>query len=350
MKRRRLMTLLMAGFLVSAAFADKLVSSDQEDLKKKLSVAMGRVSKSAESERDGLEYGLVKGDTINAFVPSDNQNSILVFEGAVTGLPEAQLHFLLSHEFVHANRKHSSKQSGRGLLVGLAKVGLSIFTRNSTEEQRKSIDDFGTSMENLAHKQYGQEQEQEADREALRMLARAGYDPVNAILFFQSQSPANEEKDVLGTHPTFAARLDDVARHLPSVDYQPPEIANSKSLLVNKPEYIGKTAFGQAVVDQELSAGLFTFLQGGETGLSHDPVGSQTLQAQLTAPMKAEATPSYSLSVKQYKSSVSSTVIESDIIGEVAKALKSGTPYRSYSVAASRDTLGNRQVALLLLR
>ena len=342
--------LLACLLLVTASSAEGLRDSENTELKQRLTEVVTRLARVGEKSRKGLKFGLVQGDVVNAFVPDKNPDLIVVFEGAVSSLPEAQLYFLVGHEYVHANRKHRAKQGGQDAWVSLGRLGLAILTRNSTEEQKKSIEGLGDDLEALAHNQYSQAQEQEADRESVRMLAKLGYDPVNALLYFQTQSPANEKKDVMGTHPTFAARFEDIARFLPTVEFEPPEISNSKSLIVLDAVHLRENTFQGGQFNSALSNALYAYLNGAGSGLILDQNATLVLQGQVQQRLEDAVTPQYLLKVKRFQAKSSTTALETDLLSDMIATLKVDSRYRAFSVACATDSYGNHQVALLLLR
>ena len=219
-----------------------------------------------------------------------------------------------------------------------------------TEEQKKSIEGLGDDLEALAHNQYSQAQEQEADRESVRMLAKLGYDPVNALLYFQTQSPANEKKDVMGTHPTFAARFEDIARFLPTVEFEPPEISNSKSLIVLDAVHLRENTFQGGQFNSALSNALYAYLNGAGSGLILDQNATLVLQGQVQQRLEDAVTPQYLLKVKRFQAKSSTTALETDLLSDMIATLKVDSRYRAFSVACATDSYGNHQVALLLLR
>jgi predicted Zn-dependent protease len=64
---------------------------------------------------------------------------------------------------------------------------------------------------------HSREQESEADRIGLTIMAMAGYDPDEAIPFWERMNGTGGERprEFLSTHPAPTTRIDDIRKHLP---------------------------------------------------------------------------------------------------------------------------------------
>jgi predicted Zn-dependent protease len=76
---------------------------------------------------------------------------------------------------------------------------------------------YGT-VGQLALLHYGRSQETEADRLGLTFMAMAGYDPHNAVTFWQrmaAQGGGQKQPEFLSTHPADATRIANIQARLP---------------------------------------------------------------------------------------------------------------------------------------
>ena len=71
---------------------------------------------------------------------------------------------------------------------------------------------------NLVLLKYSRNQESEADRLGLTFMAMAGYDPHNAVGFWQRMAAQNKggaPPELLSTHPADATRIQDIQNRIP---------------------------------------------------------------------------------------------------------------------------------------
>jgi predicted Zn-dependent protease len=131
---------------------------------------------------------------------------------------DAQLATVLGHEIGHVNAHHPAQRAGvtaaeNGLLgIGSALLGLG---------------QVGTMVAQAAG-QYGvllpfsRTQESQADRLGLTYMARAGYDPAEALTFWQRMSQATARNGhpfaLLSTHPPDAQRIEQLKTLLPEAE------------------------------------------------------------------------------------------------------------------------------------
>ena len=121
----------------------------------------------------------------------------------------------MGHEIAHALREHTRERVSRayaehlglGVLAAVTGAGADAMQVASTITQVT----FG-----LPH---SREQETEADRIGLELMARAGYNPNAAITLWQkmNQVTGNNGSDFLSTHPSSSNRISDLQANLPKV-------------------------------------------------------------------------------------------------------------------------------------
>ncbi len=156
------------------------------------------------------EYALIDNKQVNAFCLPGGK--VAVFTGL---LPVAenddQLATVLSHEIAHALAHHSSERIAREQMYERAlRVANGAMASIDPAERRQLIGLLGAGAEarSLA---YSRQQESEADHIGLFLMTFAGYDPEQAVHFWErmQQAAAGHARppEILSDHPSDAKRL-----------------------------------------------------------------------------------------------------------------------------------------------
>ena len=155
-------------------------------------------------------------DTVNAFcLPGGKMavyTGILPVAGSDTGLA-----VVLGHEIAHATRRHGTQRATRGVLTA---IGVEIFTESveiSTNEEEREL---ATILAKVGlGLPFSREHELEADRLGLVYMAAAGYDPREAVKFWQRMAAGGGEAppEWLSTHPSDGHRIRQIESLLPEV-------------------------------------------------------------------------------------------------------------------------------------
>lgn len=164
------------------------------------------------------EFNLVEDPNINAWCMPGGK--VVVYTGMMlVAQNEAGLAVVMSHEIAHAFAKHGSERMTQGLLVDMGGMALSkaIETRPAqTQELFKLSYGLGTQLGVLLP--YSRLHENEADRLGLIFMAMAGYDPHEAIGFWQRMSAAQKgprPPQFLSTHPADETRIRNIGYLIP---------------------------------------------------------------------------------------------------------------------------------------
>ncbi len=186
------------------------------------------------SDRPDIVYHFAVLDTpeINAFAAPGGY--IFVTKGMIDSLEnEEELAAILAHEIGHAAAKHSLKSIKSALwqqvVVITAKEGA---RHGGVNPELLSLFDQITDkvVSTLVTVGYDQTMEFEADALGQTFAARAGYDPQALRRNITLMVEKEKQKDTalsarLGTHPSFAARLE----KLPQAQGQSPEVSAVKA-------------------------------------------------------------------------------------------------------------------------
>jgi predicted Zn-dependent protease len=152
---------------------------------------------------------------INAYAMPGGK--IMVYSGLVEKLQltDAEIAAVLGHEISHALREHTRERVSRAYEQQVALVGLAVLT--GIDSSTLDLADAVTSVTfQLPH---SREQEAEADVMGLELMARAGYDPHEAISLWKKMMAAEKSAppQFLSTHPASANRIAELERHIPQV-------------------------------------------------------------------------------------------------------------------------------------
>jgi predicted Zn-dependent protease len=126
---------------------------------------------------------------------------------------ETGLAVVLGHEIAHAIARHGTERMTTQELTG---VGLSLAEQRwgSVAEYRELI---ATAANLFVFMPWGRNHELEADHIGLIYMARAGYDPREAVTFWQRMAANGGEKppEWLSTHPSDEHRIEEIEKLLP---------------------------------------------------------------------------------------------------------------------------------------
>jgi predicted Zn-dependent protease len=131
---------------------------------------------------------------------------------------EAGIAVVMGHEVAHAIANHGRERMSEGLVANLglstlsAAMGQNPSMTNQVVMQAVGI---GTQIGML---KFSRQHESEADRIGLIFMAMAGYDPNNAVTFWQrmeSGSGGGAPPEWLSTHPSHSTRISDLKKEMP---------------------------------------------------------------------------------------------------------------------------------------
>ena len=143
---------------------------------------------------------------------------------------DAGLATVVSHEIAHVTARHGAERASHGavtqiggaiLSVALAAGGYSGAAADLAQGAYGAVSQVGVLLP------YSRLQELEADRIGLLYMARAGYDPREAIAFWQrfraySSGKGGAKLEFLSTHPLDENRIAELQKYLPQAlaEYQ----------------------------------------------------------------------------------------------------------------------------------
>jgi len=163
------------------------------------------------------EFNLIQDDkTVNAWVMPGGKaavyTGILPYTRDETGLA-----VVLGHEVGHALADHGNERLSQGLLTQLGGMALAVAVQSQPQQtQALFMQAFGVGTSVGFLLPYSRLHESEADRIGLTLMARAGYDPREAIPFWQRMQAQEQSRppEFLSTHPAPETRIRDIQAHL----------------------------------------------------------------------------------------------------------------------------------------
>jgi len=165
------------------------------------------------------EFNLIEDEkTVNAWVMPGGRaavySGILRYTQDDTGLA-----VVLGHEVGHAIAGHGNERMSQGLLAELGGVALAVaLSQKPQQTQSLFMTAYGAGTTVGFLLPYSRLEESEADHIGLILMARAGYDPRQAIPFWErmaKQEGRQQPPEFLSTHPPTRTRMEDITRELP---------------------------------------------------------------------------------------------------------------------------------------
>ena len=152
------------------------------------------------------EFNLIKDDQVNAFCMPGGK--IVVFEGILPYTQnETGLAVVLGHEVAHAVAKHANERMSQQYA---AQYGSSILGSVLKSETAKTVGNtvFGLGAQYGVLLPFSRKQELEADQLGLIFMAMVGYNPSEAVPFWQRMAAqGGVVPEFMSTHPSDQTRI-----------------------------------------------------------------------------------------------------------------------------------------------
>ncbi|MCD1115652.1 M48 family metallopeptidase [Chryseobacterium turcicum] len=160
------------------------------------------------------EFNLLQDNQINAWCMPGGK--VAVYTGILpVTKDETGLAVVMGHEVSHALAGHGNERISQAMIAqGLGGATGLI----KSQKVAQIIQTIYTPTSQVVLLKYGRSQESEADEMGLNLMAMAGYDPRQAIPFWQrmeASSSGARQPEFLSTHPSPATRVADIQKDLP---------------------------------------------------------------------------------------------------------------------------------------
>jgi len=123
---------------------------------------------------------------------------------------ETALAIVLGHEIAHSIARHGNERMSQALVQQLGGMALEVaLAQKPQETQNLFLLSFGIGSQLGVMLPWSRQQETEADQYGLIFAAMAGYDPREAIPFWErmAEASASNPPEFLSTHPSDATRM-----------------------------------------------------------------------------------------------------------------------------------------------
>lgn len=142
---------------------------------------------------------------------------IMVYSGLVDRLRanDAELAAVIGHEMGHALREHTRERVSSEYVQQIALTGAALLTGAG-----QTAVDLAGAVANVTYQlPHSREQETEADKIGLELMARAGYDPHEAVALWKKMMAAEQggTPQFLSTHPSSQSRMQNLEQLVPRV-------------------------------------------------------------------------------------------------------------------------------------
>ena len=189
-------------------------SSDQKttNLVKQIGLRLAKVSAMPNLD---WEFHLIESEQQNAFALPGGK--VAVYTGLLPiAMNEAGLATVMSHEIAHVIARHGAQRMSRQLILTAGLMATSI-SLNNGRQKKMIMSALGVGIVYGLTLPFSRSNEAEADQIGLRYMARAGYNPSEAVRFWKRFSSVKGGKKVpefLSTHPTDKTRIALINRYL----------------------------------------------------------------------------------------------------------------------------------------
>ena len=166
------------------------------------------------------EIKLIESDQKNAFALPGGK--IAIYTGILSvAKNEAGLATVMSHEIAHVIARHGAQRMTQQMLLQGAMIGAGLSMKNSTQKNIV-LSALGVGVLYGFTLPFSRLHESEADQIGLIYMAKAGYDPNEAINFWQRFGQVKGGKgppEWASTHPADATRIQGLRSYLSRANY-----------------------------------------------------------------------------------------------------------------------------------
>ncbi len=166
------------------------------------------------------EFNLVDENTVNAWCMPGGK--VVIYTGILPiTKTEEGLAVVMGHEIAHAIARHGNERMSQGMISQGITTGLAVAMKEkpaATQALFLGAIGMGANVGMLA---FGRNQESEADKLGMVFMAMAGYQPEEAIPFWERMKAVGGgggTPEFLRTHPSHDIRIDRIKEWLPNAE------------------------------------------------------------------------------------------------------------------------------------
>lgn len=162
------------------------------------------------------EFNLVDSKEVNAWCMPGGK--VVVYTGLLPVTQnETSLACVMGHEIAHAIARHGNERMSQQLVAQGIQVAGSVALNKNPQVQNIFMQSFGAGS-NLGLLAFSRQDESEADHLGIIFMAMAGYNPQEAIPFWQRMAAAStgqKPPEITSTHPSDERRIADLQKLMP---------------------------------------------------------------------------------------------------------------------------------------
>lgn len=164
------------------------------------------------------EYNLIDSKDVNAWCMPGGK--IVFYTGILPVCKtDAGIATVMGHEVSHALANHGQQRMSNAMLQQAVGTGLSAATANSKEGTKQALAmAYGLGTEYGIMLPFSRSNESEADKIGLTLMAIAGYNPDEAVAFWERMAANSSGAGVatfMSTHPSNEQRIADLKKLIP---------------------------------------------------------------------------------------------------------------------------------------
>ncbi len=165
------------------------------------------------------EFNVIEDDKmVNAFALPGGK--VAVYSGILPYTKDEDgLAAVMGHEVAHALVRHGGERMTTILLAQMGQVAMNIALKDQSPATINALNiGYGAATTVGVILPFGRNQESEADRVGLILMAKAGYPPSKAVEFWKRMAAKKGKKsppEFLSTHPADERRIEQINQWLP---------------------------------------------------------------------------------------------------------------------------------------
>lgn len=219
------------GFTAFKDLKQSLAISDNAEANAQVQRVANRLIPHVDVPHANWEVVVFEDETPNAFALPGGKIGVHTGILPITQT-DAGLAAVLGHELAHITLRHSGQRVSRQLAVQLGMtaldVGLATTQENYSQYRPQILGGLGAGASVGIILPFSRDNEYEADRIGMRYMARAGYDPREAVELWKRMKAYSEQRggkppEFLSTHPDDGNRIARLEYYLPEAlqEYRP---------------------------------------------------------------------------------------------------------------------------------
>jgi predicted Zn-dependent protease len=188
-------------------------------LNAKLRQIGARIAEASGESKFDWEFNVIEEDTLNAFCLPGGK--VFFYTGILKIMDnDDQIAAVMGHEVAHALARHGGERMSMQMLGNAGGQILAVALNVPVEYQGLYAQAYGTVSQVGVMLPFSRKHESEADQIGVYLMLKAGYNPYEAIAFWQKMKKMGGEKppEFLSTHPADETRIKDIQAYITTLE------------------------------------------------------------------------------------------------------------------------------------